>query len=103
MYAAMTINEGDISSLEKYPVLLESTDVFPEEVPSLPPKHEIEFSIELNPGTKPVSITPYQMFVPKLRELQVQLKKLLDQGMIRCNVSPWGVPVIFVKKKDGSL
>jgi hypothetical protein len=63
MYAMMTLNEGDISSLEKYLVLSEFADVFPDEFPGLPPKREIDFSIELNPGTKPVSRAPYQMSI----------------------------------------
>ena len=100
MYAMITLNEGDISSLEKYLVLLEFDNVFPNEFPGLPPKREIKFSIEINPGTKPVSRAPYQILFPKHRELQVKLQELLDQGTIRPNVSTLGDSVIFIKKKD---
>ena len=61
MYAMMTLNDKDISSLEKYLVLLEFANIFPDEFPGLPPKSEIEFSIEINPGTKPVSRAAYQI------------------------------------------
>ena len=85
------------------PILLEFADVFPLELPGLPPVREFDFSISLKQGTKPISKTPYRMTVPELKELSVHLKKLIDQGMIRPSVSSWGVPVIFVKKKDGTL
>src|SRR5262249_38028824 len=64
---------------------------------------EIEFNIELLPGTNPISITPYRMAPIELKELKVQLQDLLDKGFIRPSSSPWGAPVLFVKKKDGSL
>jgi hypothetical protein len=67
------------------------------------PERELDFTIELKLGAEPISKTPYQMTVPELCELQMQLKELLDLGIIRPSVSPWGAPVIFVKKKDGSL
>ncbi|GMY21279.1 Transposon Ty3-G Gag-Pol polyprotein [Fagus crenata] len=73
--------------LEDIPIVKEFSDVFPEDLPSLPPDREIEFSIELLPGT----------------ELKLQLQDLLDKGFVRPSVSPWGAPVLFVKKKDGSL
>ena len=74
-----------------------------QEVPGLPPDREIEFSIELLPGTTPISKAPYRMAPPELAELKKQLQELLDKGLIRPSVSPWGAPVLFVKKKDGSL
>jgi hypothetical protein len=90
-------------SLDQYPVLSEFQDVFPNELPGLPPERELDFTIELKPGAEPISKTPYRMTAPELCELQMQLKELLDLGLIRPSVSPWGTPVIFVKKKDGSL
>lgn len=60
-------------------------------------------TIELRPGTKPISKTPYMLITPELQELQIQLKEQLDLGFIKKYISPWGAPVIFVKKKDGSL
>jgi hypothetical protein len=95
--------EGDKPSLDNHPILREYKDVFPEEVPSLPPRRDIDFSIELAPGAVSVSRTPYQMSTPKLVELKLQLREMMDKGYIRPNVSPWGAPVLFVKKKDDTL
>jgi hypothetical protein len=83
--------------------LLEFQDVFPNELPGLPPERELDFTIELKPGAEPICKTLYRMTTPKLFELQMQLKELLELGLIRPSVSPWGTPVIFVKKRDGSL
>jgi len=84
-------------------VLAKFLDVFPKELPGLPPKRELDLIIELKPSTEPIFKTPYRMTAPKLQELQIQLKELLDIGHIRPSISPLGAPVIFVKKKDGSL
>ena len=81
----------------------EYEDVFPEELPGLPPPREIEFSIELVPGTQPISIPPYRMAPAEMKELKNQLQELTDKGFIRPSTSPWGALVLFVKKKDGSL
>jgi len=72
-------------------------------VPRLPPDREIEFTIELLPGTAPISKAPYSMALAELVELKKQLQELLDKGLIQPSVSPWGAPVLFVRKKDGSL
>jgi hypothetical protein len=77
--------------------------VFPEEVPGLPPRRDIDFSIELAPGAVLVSRTPYRMSTPELVELKLQLKEMMDKGYIRPSMSPWGELVMFVKKKDGTL
>ena len=76
---------------------------FSEELLGLPPDREIEFGIDVPPGTQPISIIPYHMALLELRELKVQLQDLLDKGFIHPSTSPWGAPVLFVKKKDGSL
>jgi hypothetical protein len=89
--------------LDQYPVLSEFQDVFSNELPGLPPERELDFTIELKPGAEPISKTSYWMTTPKICELKKQLKELLDLGIIRLSVSPWGAPVIFVKKKEGSL
>lgn len=89
--------------LEEIDVVSEFPDVFPEELPGLAPKREIDFTIELVPGTAPISKAPYRMAPAELKELKEQLQELLDKGFIRPSVSPWGAPVLFVKKKDGSL
>ena len=78
-------------------------DVFPEELPGLPPDRAISFGIELLPGTAPVSKAPYRMAPAELKELQTQLQELLERGFIRPSHSPWGAPVLFVKKKDGTF
>ncbi|KAA0051715.1 pol protein [Cucumis melo var. makuwa] len=94
--------EVDVS-LSSKPVIRDYLDIFPEELPGLPPRRKIEFTIELEPGTIPISRAPYRMTPTELKELKVQLQELLDKGFIRSSVSPWGAPVLFVKKKDGSM
>eukprot|EP00253_Pinus_taeda_P008538 PITA_08538 len=91
------------TSLNNIPVIQEFTNVFPEEIPGLPPRRNIDFTIELVPGAAPVSRAPYRMSIPELTKLKMQLQELLDKEYIRPSVSPWGVPVLFVKKKDGTL
>jgi hypothetical protein len=91
-----------VSNLEDHRVLKEFEDVF-QEVPGLPPKRDIDFSINLMPGAAPVSKAPYRMSTPELKELQLQLEEILKKGYICPNVSPWGAPVLFVKKKDGTM
>ncbi|GJW20980.1 putative reverse transcriptase domain-containing protein [Tanacetum coccineum] len=81
----------------------EFADVFPDELPGLPPAREIEFGIELIPGAEPISKAPYRMAPVELKELKEQLQEMLENGFIRPSVSPWGAPVLFVKKKDGSM
>jgi hypothetical protein len=73
------------------------------EVPGLPLRRDIDFSIELAPGTMLASKMPYRMSMPELIELKLQLKEIMDKGYIRPNVSSWGAPVLFVKNKDGTL
>ncbi|XP_070009943.1 uncharacterized protein [Nicotiana sylvestris] len=90
-------------SIENVPVVREFFDVFPEDLPGLPPIREIDFGIDLLPDTQPISIPPYRMAPAELRKLKQQLQDLLDKGFIRPSVSPWGAPVLFVKKKDEPL
>ncbi|KAL5546618.1 hypothetical protein UlMin_006305 [Ulmus minor] len=89
--------------LEDVPVISEFIEVFPEDLPGIPPDREITFEIELLPGTAPISKAPYRMAPAELKELQTQLQELLDKGFIRPSHSLWGAPVLFVKKKDGTL
>ncbi|KAL8123967.1 hypothetical protein AgCh_011826 [Apium graveolens] len=93
-------NKGN-PKIEDIPVVYKFLDVFPDELPGLPPDREIEFTIDLTPGTEPISKAPYRMVHIEMRELAKQLQELLDKGIIRPSVSPWGAPVLFVKKKDG--
>ena len=84
-------------------IVWEFQDVFPEDLPSLLPDREVEFSIELMPGTAPITKTPYRMAPAELKELKEQLQELLDKSFIGPSVSPWGAPIFFVKKKDGMI
>jgi hypothetical protein len=83
-------------------VVRDFPDVFLEELPGMPPDREVEFVIDLLPGTGPISKWPYMMFVEELKELKKQLMELQEAGYIRPSSSPWGAPVLFVQKKDGS-
>ena len=89
--------------VENILVVREFPDAFPEELPGIPLEREVDLSIEIVPGTTPVSRAPYRMAPAELKELKVQLQELLDKGFVRPSVSPWGAPVLFVKKKDGTL
>ena len=91
------------SHLEDIPVVCEYPDVFADELSGMPPDRDIEFVIELQSGTAPISKRPYRMPPKELAELKAQLQELLDKGYIRPSSSPWGCPALFVKKKDGSL
>ena len=89
--------------LEDIPVVHEFPDVFSDKLPRMPPHREIEFAIDLVPGMAPISIAPYRMALAELKELKMQLQELVDKEFIRPSVSPWGAPVLFVKKNDGTL
>ncbi|XP_073035216.1 uncharacterized protein [Primulina eburnea] len=100
---ALDVTEKKEVGIEEIPIVVEFADVFPYEIPGFPPAREVEFGIELMPGTSPISRTPYRMAPAELRELKAQLQDLLDKGYIRPSVSPWGAPVLFVRKKDGTM
>jgi hypothetical protein len=89
--------------LEDIHVVREFPDVFPDDLPGMLPERAIKFKIELQPGTTPISKTPYKMLRKELIELKIQLKDLLDKGFIRPSSSPWGCPALFVSKKDKGL
>ena len=101
-FLALILNSTKRAS-EYISMIREFTDVFLEELPRVPPKREVDLSIEVVQGTTPISRTPYRMAPTELKELKTQLQELLDKGFIRPNVSPWGAPILFVKKKDGTL
>ena len=88
--------------LEDVPVVRDFLDVFPYDLPGLPPEREIDFPIDLVPGTAPIYLPPYKMAPAELKELKTQLQELVDGGFIRPSISPWGAPVLFVKNKDGT-
>nr|GFD22633.1 putative reverse transcriptase domain-containing protein [Tanacetum cinerariifolium] len=87
----------DVSIIRKFP------NVFPEDLPGLLPPQQVEFEIELVPGAAPVACAPYRLAPSEMKELAKQLQELLDKGFIRPSLSPWGAPVLFVKKKEGSF
>ena len=93
---------SDEVRLEDVLLVMEFLDVFPDDLPGLPPERETNFSIDLVPSTAPISLPPYRMAPAELKELKAQLQELVDGGFIRPSVSPWGAPVLFVKKKDGT-
>jgi hypothetical protein len=96
-YAAVAVQ------LEDIPVVCEYPDVFPDDLPGMPLDRDVDFVIELQPGTTRISKRPYRIQPKELAELKVQLQELLDKGYICPSSSPWGSPALFVKKKDGSL
>ncbi|GJT38548.1 putative reverse transcriptase domain-containing protein [Tanacetum coccineum] len=89
--------------LEGVPIVRDFPEVFPEDLPGLPPTRQVEFQIDLVPGAAPVARAPYRLAPSEMKELSEQLKELSDKGFIRPSYSPWGAPVLFVKKKDGSF
>ncbi|GJW97409.1 reverse transcriptase domain-containing protein [Tanacetum coccineum] len=95
--------KSDEKKLEDIPVVKEFPDVFPEDLPGLPPVRQVEFQIDLIPRAAPVARTPYRLAPSEMQELSNQLQELTDRGFIRPSTSPWGAPVLFVKKKDGSF
>jgi hypothetical protein len=97
------VYEAIIPEIQDISVVCEFLDVFPEDLPGLPPKRDVESVIELKPGTAPISTRSYQMPPNELAELKTQLQDLLEKGFIRPSSSPWGCPAIFVKKKDQTL
>ncbi|XP_070016045.1 uncharacterized protein [Nicotiana sylvestris] len=92
-------SSAEIPSIGSMPVVCEFPEVFPSDLPGMPPDRDID----LAPSTQHISISPYRMDLPELKELKEQLQDLLEKGFIRPNVSAWGAPVLFVKKKDGSM
>ncbi|GJW57701.1 putative reverse transcriptase domain-containing protein [Tanacetum coccineum] len=95
--------KSDEKRLEDIPVIREFPEIFPEDLPGLPPVHQVEFQIDLIPGAAPVVRVPYILAPSEMQELSNQLQELADRGFIRPSTSPWGAPILFVKKKDGSF
>ena len=99
----MNDNEKDNKlKLEDIPVLKDFEEIFRKEVLGLPSKRDIDFTIDLIPQVIPASKYPYRMNIIGITELKSQLQELIDKKYIRCSVSPWGAPVLFVKKKEGT-
>ncbi|KAI3797433.1 hypothetical protein L1987_32690 [Smallanthus sonchifolius] len=93
----------EVKELDDVPVVREYPEVFPEDLPGIPPDREIEFRIDLVPDAQPVAKAPYRLAPVEMKELIAQLDELLEKGFIQPSISPWGAPVLFVKKKDGSI
>nr|GFA95553.1 putative reverse transcriptase domain-containing protein [Tanacetum cinerariifolium] len=96
-------DKSEEKRLEDVPIVREFPEVFPEDLPGLPPARQVEFQIDLVPGAAPVARAPYRLAPAEMQELSTQLQELSDKGFIRPSSSPWGAPVLFVKKKDGSF
>ncbi|GKC56376.1 putative reverse transcriptase domain-containing protein [Tanacetum coccineum] len=105
--AQVTVKENKDKSKEKrledVPTVRDFPKVFPEDLPGLPPIRQVEFQIDLVPGVAPIARAPYRLAPSEMEELSTQLQELSDKGFIRPSSSPWGAPVLFVKKKDGSF
>ena len=101
--SSLILEDEGIPNLDLPRVVCKYVDVYPDELPGLPPQRVVDFGIKLHPGTSPISMTLHRMTPVELQELRVQLQELLDKGFIRPSTSPWGAPVLFAKKKDKTL
>ena len=98
-----SMNVEEVSGVSSIPVVSEFPEVFPDDICELSPEREVEFIIDLVPGANPMSIAPYRMSPVELAEVKAQVQDLLSKQFVRPSVSPWGAPVLLVKKKDGSM
>ncbi|GJS55432.1 hypothetical protein Tco_0628794 [Tanacetum coccineum] len=96
-------DKSEKKRLEDVPIVQDSPKVFPEDLSGLPPTRQVEFQIDLVPGAAPIVRAPYQLSPSEMKELSEQLKELSNKGFIRPSSSPWGAPVLFVKKKRRSF
>lgn len=101
---ATLLDDGSDVVWDGFPkVVCEYHDIFPDDLTELRPHREVEFTIDLLPGTAPISLSPYRFAPAELVVLKEQLQELLSKGFIRPSTSPWGASALFAKKKDGSL
>jgi hypothetical protein len=98
----MTIDSSEADPLKIIKVVYEFPDVFPKDLPGMPPERKVEFAIELLPRTAPIFKRAYRVSRPELVELKKQIDELSEKGYIKPSTSPWAAPVLFVKKKDGT-
>ncbi|KAJ9557909.1 hypothetical protein OSB04_012523 [Centaurea solstitialis] len=103
VYVAEIAGEKKKKAVADVPVVRDFPDVFPEDLPGVPPERQVEFGIDLILGAAPMAKAPYRLAPPEMQELSNQLEELLGKGFIRPSSSPWGAPILFVKKKDGSM
>ncbi|KAL0458747.1 UNVERIFIED_CONTAM: Transposon Ty3-G Gag-Pol polyprotein [Sesamum latifolium] len=103
-YLAHVIDTNKVNPmLEEIPVVRDFPEIFPDDLPGLPPHKKVDFAIETLPGVAPISIAPYRMTPVELQELKKQIEELLEKEFIQPSTSPWRAPVLFVKMKDGSM
>ncbi|GJS79366.1 hypothetical protein Tco_0729247 [Tanacetum coccineum] len=95
--------KSDEKRLEDIPVVREFLNFFPEDLPGIPPVRQVEFQIDLILEATPVARAPYRLAPSEMQELSIQIQELADRGFIRPSTSPWGAPVLFVKKNNGSF
>ena len=100
---SLTLEDEGRSDLDLPRLVCEYVDVFPDEIPGLPPHRDVDFGIELHPGISPISMTPHRIAPVELQELRVQLQELLDNWFIRPSTSPWGASVLVAKKRGKTL
>ncbi|GJZ95005.1 putative reverse transcriptase domain-containing protein [Tanacetum coccineum] len=96
-------DKSERKQIKDVPIVRDFPEVFPEDLPGLPPTRPVEFQIDLIPEAAPVAHAPYRLAPSEMKELSEQLQELSDKGFIRPSFLPWGAPVLFVKKKDGSF
>ena len=101
MFASLQVDGKDVNM--ELPVACEFLEVFPDDISNSPPECEVEFSIDLMPGTSSVSMAPYRMLASELSELKKRLEEMLEKKFVQLSVSLWGSPVLLVKKKDKSI
>jgi hypothetical protein len=97
------ISENEEKKIKDVPVVAEFKDVFLEDLPGLPPPRQVKFRIDLQPETTPIAKAPYRLAPSEMQELMEQIQDLLEKGLIRPNSPPWGAPMLFMKRKDGSM
>jgi hypothetical protein len=98
----LSVDDKESNPIETIRIVSEFPDVFPKELPGMPPERKVEFAIELIPCTAPISKRDYRVSGPELVELKKQIDELLEKGYIRPSTSPWAAPMLFVEKKDGT-
>jgi hypothetical protein len=101
-YHHLSVDDKESNPIEAIRIVSEFPDVFPEELPGMPPERKVEFAIELIPGTAPISKRAYRVSGPELVNVKKQIDELLEKGYIRPSTSPWAAPVLFMEKKDGT-
>ena len=105
IYHLVRVNDSsvEVPSFKSVSVVSDFPEVFPDDLHRAPPEKEIDFGIDIIPDNRLKNIPPYKMAPTELKGLKAQWKHLLDKGFIRSSVSPWGAPILFVRKKDRSL